>query len=199
MDSRRPPQPPGNNITEYEYFAFAGRRKKITQREERRLLLCCWGIIMFMFIGSARLSVSRLRRCVAPNVVTGSTMPRTSPSHRPIPTTVAFRCSAISTSIQNCLGGLAPNYHSTSNCNYYSCTTSFQTARRPTTTKRIPRKAALALTPKAREVFKQMIAATGSQGIILKYEISSQHALRMAFKFDLIKDASKELSEQDEG
>ena len=63
----------------------------------------------------------------------------------------------------------------------------------------VPRKAALALTPKAREIFKKMIAATGSEGIMLKYEISSQHALRMAFKFDLIKDAKTELSAQDEG
>ncbi len=34
---------------------------------------------------------------------------------------------------------------------------------------------------------------------MLKYEISSQHALRMAFKFDLIKDVKEELSDQDEG
>lgn len=63
----------------------------------------------------------------------------------------------------------------------------------------IPRKAALALTPKARDLFKKMISATDSEGIILKYEISSQHALRMAFKFDLIKDAKEELNDQDEG
>ena len=63
----------------------------------------------------------------------------------------------------------------------------------------IPRKAALQLTPKARELFKKIIAATDSEGILLKYEISSQHALRMAFKFDLIKDAEKELHAQDEG
>lgn len=63
----------------------------------------------------------------------------------------------------------------------------------------VPRKAALALTPKARTVFQKLIAATGAEGIFLKYEISSQHALRMAFKFDLIKDAKKELSAQDEG
>ena len=63
----------------------------------------------------------------------------------------------------------------------------------------VPRKAALALTPKARDIFKKMIDATGSEGIILKYEISSQHALRMAFKFDLIKDAKVELTAQDEG
>ena len=63
----------------------------------------------------------------------------------------------------------------------------------------IPRKAALQLTPKARELFKKIIAATDSEGILLKYEISSQHALRMAFKFDLIKDAEKELDVQDEG
>jgi hypothetical protein len=68
-----------------------------------------------------------------------------------------------------------------------------------TTKRRIPRKAALALTPKARTIFKKLITATDSQGILLKYEISSQHALRMAFKFDLIKDASKDLSELDEG
>ena len=63
----------------------------------------------------------------------------------------------------------------------------------------IPRKAALKLTPKARELFQKIIAATDSEGIILKYEISSQHALRMAFKFDLIKDVEKELDAQDEG
>eukprot|EP00578_Thalassiosira_sp_NH16_P010330 CAMPEP_0181106050 /NCGR_PEP_ID=MMETSP1071-20121207/16319_1 /TAXON_ID=35127 /ORGANISM="Thalassiosira sp., Strain NH16" /LENGTH=132 /DNA_ID=CAMNT_0023189419 /DNA_START=362 /DNA_END=760 /DNA_ORIENTATION=+ len=63
----------------------------------------------------------------------------------------------------------------------------------------VPRKAALALTPKARELFQKMIAATGSKGIILKYEISSQHSLRMAFKFDLIKDPEKDLTAQDEG
>lgn len=34
---------------------------------------------------------------------------------------------------------------------------------------------------------------------MLKYEISSQNALRMTFKFDLIKDAKKELTAQDEG
>mmetsp|Transcript_16077 Transcript_16077/g.28998 ORF Transcript_16077/g.28998 Transcript_16077/m.28998 type:complete len:232 (+) Transcript_16077:38-733(+) len=66
-------------------------------------------------------------------------------------------------------------------------------------TKMVPRKAALALTPKSREIFQKLIEATNSQGIILKYEISSQHALRMAFKFDLIKDAKVELTDQDEG
>ncbi|KAL7541571.1 hypothetical protein ACHAXR_011912 [Thalassiosira sp. AJA248-18] len=65
--------------------------------------------------------------------------------------------------------------------------------------KMVPRKAALALTPKARDIFRQLIDATGSEGIILKYEISSQHALRMAFRFDLIKDAKTELDDQDEG
>lgn len=64
--------------------------------------------------------------------------------------------------------------------------------------KLIPRKAALNLTPKARETFQKLISATNSQGIMLRYEISSQHALRMAFKFDLIKD-SNELSAEDEG
>ena len=63
----------------------------------------------------------------------------------------------------------------------------------------IPRKAALHLTPKAREVFRKLIEATSSEGIKLKYEMSSQHALRMAFKFDLIKDAKTELSFDDEG
>eukprot|EP00986_Skeletonema_menzelii_P021411 scaffold34415_cov143-Skeletonema_menzelii.AAC.2 len=63
----------------------------------------------------------------------------------------------------------------------------------------IPRKAALHLTPKAREIFRKLIEATGSEGIKLKYEMSSQHALRMAFKFDLIKDAKTELSFDDEG
>jgi len=66
-------------------------------------------------------------------------------------------------------------------------------------TKMVPRKAALALTPKARDIFKKIIAATGSEGIMLKYEISSQHSLRMAFKFDLVKDAEKEIGAQDEG
>ena len=65
--------------------------------------------------------------------------------------------------------------------------------------KMIPRKAALHLTPKARETFRKLIAATKSEGVMLKYEISSQHALRMAFKFDLIKDAKKELTWDDEG
>ena len=65
--------------------------------------------------------------------------------------------------------------------------------------KMIPRKAALHLTPKAREIFRKLIEATSSEGIILKYEMSSQHALRMAFKFDLVKDAKKELSFDDEG
>lgn len=68
-----------------------------------------------------------------------------------------------------------------------------------TKTKMIPRKAALHLTPKAREIFRKLIEATNSEGIKLKYEMSSQHALRMAFKFDLIKDAKKELSHEDEG
>ena len=63
----------------------------------------------------------------------------------------------------------------------------------------IPRKAALHLTPKAREVFRKLIEATSSEGIKLKYEMSSQNALRMAFKFDLIKDVKKELSFNDEG
>ena len=65
--------------------------------------------------------------------------------------------------------------------------------------KMIPRKAALHLTPKARDIFRKLIDATSSEGIILKYEMSSQHALRMAFKFDLVKDAKKELSFDDEG
>ena len=65
--------------------------------------------------------------------------------------------------------------------------------------KMIPRKAALHLTPKARDIFRKLIEATSSEGIILKYEMSSQHALRMAFKFDLVKDAKKELSFDDEG
>ena len=51
--------------------------------------------------------------------------------------------------------------------------------------KMIPRKAALHLTPKAREIFRKLIEGTGSEGIKLKYEMSSQHALRMAFKSDL--------------
>ncbi len=68
-----------------------------------------------------------------------------------------------------------------------------------TKTRMIPRKAALHLTPKAREIFRKLIEATSSEGIKLKYEMSSQHALRMAFKFDLIKDAKKELSHEDEG
>jgi hypothetical protein len=63
----------------------------------------------------------------------------------------------------------------------------------------VPRKAALVLTPRARDIFRKMISATSSEGIMLKYEISSQHALRMAFKFDLIKDVKEELSDQDEG
>jgi hypothetical protein len=65
--------------------------------------------------------------------------------------------------------------------------------------KMIPRKAALHLTPKARDIFRKLIDATSSEGIILRYEMSSQHALRMAFKFDLVKDAKKELSFDDEG
>lgn len=63
----------------------------------------------------------------------------------------------------------------------------------------MPRKAALGLTPKARDLFQKIIAATSSEGIILKYELSTQHALRMAFKFDLIKDMKTELTAQDEG
>ena len=66
-------------------------------------------------------------------------------------------------------------------------------------TKMMPRKAALGLTPKARDLFQKIIAATSSEGIILKYELSTQHALRMAFKFDLIKDMKTELTAQDEG
>ena len=62
----------------------------------------------------------------------------------------------------------------------------------------MPRKAALNLTPKARDIFRKLISATASQGIILKYEISSQYALRMAFKFDLVKDLSG-LGFDDEG
>jgi hypothetical protein len=63
----------------------------------------------------------------------------------------------------------------------------------------IPCKAALHLTPKARETFRKLITVTKLDEILLKYEISSQHALRMAFKFDLIKDAKKELMWDDEG
>lgn len=64
--------------------------------------------------------------------------------------------------------------------------------------KPIPRKAALHLTPLARETFQKLIAATDAKGIMLRYEISSQHALRMAFKFDLIRDL-KEIGVDDEG
>lgn len=64
----------------------------------------------------------------------------------------------------------------------------------------IPRKAAIAITPKARNILKQIINITKSQGILLKYEISSQHALRMAFKFVLIKDLTTEIdTNTDEG
>ena len=64
----------------------------------------------------------------------------------------------------------------------------------------VPRKAAIAITPKARTILKQIINITKSQGILLKYEISSQHALRMAFKFVLIKDISTEINTNtDEG
>ena len=62
-----------------------------------------------------------------------------------------------------------------------------------------PRKAAVHLTPKAREVFQKMIATTKSEGILLKYELSAKKAMRMTFKFDLIKDRKKELTDQDEG
>lgn len=44
-----------------------------------------------------------------------------------------------------------------------------------------------------------MIAATNSAGILLKYEVSAKQAMRMTFKFDLIKDREKELTDQDEG
>ena len=149
--------------------------------------------------------VLRLHRCrVVPKVDGGMPLPRTRPlsSHRPIATSAVmafpYRYSARSPSCHHFAVGVSPLTPSSYNCNYYSSTTSVST-RQPKTTKRIPRKAALALTPNARNIFRQLIAATGSQGIILKYEISSQHALRMAFKFDLIKDASKELSELDEG
>jgi hypothetical protein len=147
--------------------------------------------------------VLRLHRCrVVPKVAGGMPLPRTRPlpSHRPIATSavMAFPYSARSPLCHHFAAGFSPLTPSSYNCNYYSSTTIVST-RQPKTTKRIPRKAALALTPKARNIFRQLIAATGSQGIILKYEISSQHALRMAFKFDLIKDASKELSELDEG
>jgi hypothetical protein len=64
----------------------------------------------------------------------------------------------------------------------------------------IPRKAAIAITPKARTILKQIINITKSRGILLKYEISSHHALRMAFKFVLIKDISTEINTNtDEG
>jgi hypothetical protein len=77
---------------------------------------------------------------------------------------------------------------------------SFSSSSEKSTKQRmIPRKAALHLTPKAREVFRKLIEATSSEGIKLKYEMSSQNALRMAFKFDLIKDVKKELSFNDEG
>lgn len=55
------------------------------------------------------------------------------------------------------------------------------------------------LSPKARKVFQQIIAATKSEGILLKYEMSTKQAMRMMFKFDLIKDREKELTDQDEG
>ena len=85
----------------------------------------------------------------------------------------------------------------TPNTTITSSTTTINTRRQKT--QMVPRKAALALTPKARTLFQKLISATNSQGIMLKYEISSQHALRMAFKFDLIKDVKTELSDQDEG
>ena len=64
----------------------------------------------------------------------------------------------------------------------------------------IPRKAAISITPKARTILKQIINITKSHVILLKYVISSQHALRMAFKFVLIKDISTEINTNtDEG
>lgn len=82
-------------------------------------------------------------------------------------------------------------------CLSFNATAPFSRQQR-TIVKR-PRKAAVHLTPKAREVFHQMIAATKSEGILLKYELSTKQAMRMTFKFDLIKDRKKELTDQDEG
>mmetsp|Transcript_5200 Transcript_5200/g.9188 ORF Transcript_5200/g.9188 Transcript_5200/m.9188 type:complete len:217 (-) Transcript_5200:73-723(-) len=87
--------------------------------------------------------------------------------------------------------------HAVSSRSFSSSRNSKSFTRQKTTM--VPRKAALALTPKSRDIFQKIIAATGSEGIMLKYEMSTQHALRMAFKFDLIKDAKKELDDQDEG
>ncbi len=149
---------------------------------------------MFLFsVGSTKPVTSRLQN--------GMSRPRA--FRQPIHSTAL--CSAMPFSFHHFNGRNAilpdlPHYYSTSNCNYHMTATTTISRTRPLTTKRrIPRKAALALTPKARNIFKKLITTTASQGIMLKFEISSQHALRMAFKFDLIKDASKELSELDEG
>ena len=92
-----------------------------------------------------------------------------------------------------------PFCHQQQSISSYFSSSSKAAAANSSKKKMIPRKAALHLTPKARDIFRKLIDATSSEGIILKYEMSSQHALRMAFKFDLVKDAKKELSFDDEG
>lgn len=92
-----------------------------------------------------------------------------------------------------------PLCHQQQSTSSYFSSSSKAAASNSSKKKMIPRKAALHLTPKARDIFRKLIEATSSEGIILKYEMSSQHALRMAFKFDLVKDAKKELSFDDEG
>lgn len=93
---------------------------------------------------------------------------------------------------------LAAQQQQSSSFSSSSSSSSDKAAKKPRQ-KMVPRKAALHLTPKARDIFRKLIEATSSEGIKLKYEMSSQHALRMAFKFDLIKDVGKELSLDDEG
>lgn len=101
------------------------------------------------------------------------------------------------TSIHNQFFHYPNKYHNTpSQQQQLQQSTTRQLSKRPIP--RVPRKAALNLTPKARTTFQKLIDATKSQGIILRYQISSQHALRMTFKFDLIKDLN-ELSADDEG
>lgn len=136
-----------------------------------------------------------MRRCIATTIETS----RNVPSLRPMSAIIRFQCGD---DTQQTKQFHTFSYNRLSTVSkppriMQSLTNLISISKRQRTM--IPRKAALALTPKARDLFQKMIQVTNSQGIILKYEISSQHALRMAFKFDLIKDITKELDEQDEG
>lgn len=65
--------------------------------------------------------------------------------------------------------------------------------------KMIARKAAVHLTPKSREAFKQLLSLSKAEGVMLKYELSAKQALRMVFKLDFISSLKDQLNPDDEG